>query len=313
MQQDIITIIGGTGFLGRYVVRQLAKAGYTVRVISRNPNAPDAQALKTSGDVGQIVLTGGNLADPQSLTGKIEGSHAVINLVGILYESGSQRFARLHAQGAEKLAQMAKNAGVKRFIHVSSLGVDKAHGSSYANSKMLGEKAVMAACPNATILRPSVVFGAEDNFFNQFAGMASLLPALPLIGGGGTKFQPVYAGDVAQAVEACLANDATAGRIFELGGPKTYTFRELLTYIMQTIHKERALVNVPFSVASALGTVLQHLPNPKLTRDQVQLLRYDNVVSPDALKLEDLGITPTAIETIVPTYLARFAPYKEAA
>ena len=313
MQQEIITIIGGTGFLGRHIVRQLAKAGYTLRVIARNPSAPDAQALKTCGDVGQIVLTSGNLTNPQSLVGKIEDSYAVINLVGILFESGSQRFARLHAQGAEKLAQMAASAGVPRFIHMSALGVDKAHGSSYANSKMLGEKAVLAAFNNATILRPSVVFGAEDNFFNQFASMASLLPFLPVIGGGATKLQPIYAGDVARAVEVCLANPATAGRIFELGGAKVYSFRELLAYILQVTHKKRALINLPFGLAAAIGSVVQHLPSPKLTRDQVRLLKYDNVVSDDALKLRDLGITPTTVESVVPQYLARFCPRKEAA
>ena len=313
MSQEIVTIIGGTGFLGRHIVRQLAKAGYTLRVIVRNPSSADAQALKTGGDVGQIVLTSGNLAYPQSLVGKVEDSFAIINLVGVLFESGSQGFSRLHAQGAEKLAQMAAAAGVPRLIHMSALGVDKAHGSTYANSKMLGEKAVLAAFNNATILRPSVVFGAEDNFFTQFASMAAFFPALPLIGGGNTKFQPVYAGDVARAVEICLANPATAGRIFELGGPKVYSFREILAYILQLMHKKRLLVSLPFSVASAIGSVAQHLPCPKLTRDQVRLLKYDNVVSSDALKLQDLGIMPTPVESIVPQYLARFCPRKEAA
>ena len=313
MPQEIVTIIGGTGFLGRHVVHCLAKAGYTIRIIARSPNSPDAKALRTSGDVGQIVLTSGNLADPQSLVGKVEDSFAIINLVGVLFESGAQRFSRLHAQGAEKLAQMAAAAGVPRLIHISALGVDKAHGSSYANSKMLGEKAVLSAFSHATILRPGVVFGPEDNFFNQFAAMAGFLPALPLIGGGTTRFQPVYVGDVARAIEVCLANPATAGRIFELGGPKVYSFRELLEYVLHTIGKHRLLVPLPFGIASVLGSVAQHLPSPKLTSDQVRLLKYDNLVSDDALKLQDLGITPTAVESIVPKYLARFAPRKEAA
>ena len=313
MPQEIVTIIGGTGFLGRHVVRQLARAGYSLRVIARSPSSPAAQSLKTAGDVGQIALTGGNLAQPQSLIGKIEDSYAVINLVGILFESGQQRFARLHAQGAERLAQMAAKAGVPRLIHMSSLGVDKAHGSSYANSKMLGEKAVLASYNGATILRPSVIFGAEDNFFNQFAQLACVLPALPLIGSGTTKLQPVYAGDVARAIEICLANPATQGRIFELGGPQVYSLRELIEYVMTVTRRKRLLVPISYPLASAIGAVAQNLPSPKLTRDQVTLLKYDNVVSGDALKLQDLGITPTPVESVVPGYLARFVSRKDAA
>ncbi|NBX03916.1 MAG: complex I NDUFA9 subunit family protein [Alphaproteobacteria bacterium] len=313
MHQDIITVVGGTGFLGRYVVAQLAKAGFTLRVIVRNTNSPAAQALKTSGDIGQIVLVSGNLARPESLKGKLEGSLAVVNLVGILAEGGSQKFARLHAQGAEKLAKMAKAAHVSRFIQVSALGVDKAHGSRYANSKMLGEQAVMAAFPDATILRPSVIFGAEDNFLNQFARMAAFSPALPLIGGGETKFQPVYAGDVARAIVACIINNATAGRLFELGGSETFTFRQLVEYVLEKIGKKRCLISIPFSIAGIMGAVMQHLPAPLLTRDQVQLLKYDNVVESGALKLTDLGITPTKLDAIASHYLARFNTHKEVA
>lgn len=311
MEQQIITIIGGTGFVGRYVVRQLARAGYTIRVIARSPNA--ALPLKTAGDVGQIVLIPGNLAKPESLVGKIEDSYAIINLVGILFEGGNQKFTKLHAQGAERLAQMASAAGVKRFIQVSALGVDKAGKSSYARSKLLGENAVRAAFPKATILRPSVIFGAEDNFFNQFARMALVSPALPLVGGGKTRFQPVYVGDVAEAIEACLINDDTAGMVYELGGPRVYSFRDLMEELLEYIHKKRALISLPFSLSSLMATGMELLPRPPLTRDQVRLLRYDNVVGPSALGFKDLDIEPTSIDAVVPEYLARYHPQKELA
>jgi NADH dehydrogenase len=304
MEQQVITVIGGTGFLGRYIVKLLAGAGYTVRVISRNPNA--ALHLKTAGDVGQVVLVSGNLGKPESLADKLKGSHAVINLVGILYESGSQRFSGLHTKGPETLAKLAKQAGVKRFIQISSLGIDKAVASRYAQSKLQGEKSLQAIFPEATILRPSVVFGPEDNFFNQFACMASLAPALPLIGGGKTRFQPVYVGDVARAVLACLRQDSTQGHTYELAGPQVYTFRQILQYIMNTIGKRRFLLPLPFPVASAMGAVAQWLPKPPLTLDQVRLLKYDNVASANALGFAQLGISPTAVEVIVPQYLLRF-------
>jgi uncharacterized protein YbjT (DUF2867 family) len=304
MSQRIVTVIGGTGFVGRYVVRLLARSGYTIRVIARNPDS--AMHLKTAGDVGQIVLMSGNLAKPETLAGKLDQSFALINLVGILFESGRQSFTHLHAQGAEKLAQMARAAGVARFVHMSSLGVDKATGSQYARSKMLGEKAVAAAFPEATILRPSVIFGPEDNFFNQFAHMASIAPVLPLIGGGKTRFQPVYVGDVAAAVEACLVRDDVQSQVFELGGPQVYTLREILEYTLRVTRKKRALMPLPFGIASGVGALGELLPRPPLTRDQIKLLKHDNVVSPNAKNFASLGITPTPVDVIVPEYLARF-------
>jgi uncharacterized protein YbjT (DUF2867 family) len=322
MDQKIVTIVGGTGFLGRYVVKHLAAAGYTIRVIARHPDA--GLHLKTSGGPGQIVLESGNLAYPESLQGKLDYSYAVINLVGILFEAKSalqliagffnldftkgrkQNFIRLHAQGAEKLAQMARDVGAQRFIHVSALAVDKAQGSHYARSKLLGEKAVLAAFPEATILRPSVLFGAEDNFFNQFARLASFLPVMPVIGGH-TRFQPVYAGDVAAAIEVCLAQPETEGKIFELGGPQVYTMREIIEYTLRAAHKKRPLINIPFPLATLKAAFLELLPRPLLTRDQVRLLKTDNVVSAHALTFANLGIAPTAVEMIVPEYLARFS------
>jgi len=309
MEQRVVTVIGGTGFVGRYVVKLLAMAGYTIRVIARRPDL--ARALKTSGNVGQIVLMSGNIAEPESLRGKIEDSYAVINLTGLMFESGKQSFFNVHERGAEKLAQMAKAAGVKHFIHMSALGVDKAHNSTYARSKLLGEKAVFAAFPEATILRPSVIFGPEDRFFNQFAAMASLSPALPLLGGGHTKFQPVYVGDVASAIAACITRPNTSGQIYELGGPHIFTFREILEYIMLVTGKQRRLIPIPLSMASLASFGFELLPQPPLTRDQVELLKYDNVVNAGAKTFGDLGINPTAVDVVVPESLSRF--HKKAA
>jgi NADH dehydrogenase len=305
MTQQIITIIGGTGFLGRYIVKRLAAAGHTIRIISRHPDA--ALHLKTAGHVGQIVLASGDITNPDTLTGKLDYSHAILNLTGIMFEGGRQNFDALHAHGAEKLAQMAKSLGIKRFIHVSALGVDKAAGSAYARSKVLGEKAVLAAFPDATILRPSVIFGAEDRFFNQFAAMAGLSPVMPLIGGGNTKFQPVYAGDVAKAIESCLMRPETAGKTYELGGPHVFTFRQILEYTMRKTGKHRRFMTISFNMASMMASVAQYLPYPfRFTADQVKLLEYDNVIIPGVSTFSDLGIKPTAIEMVVPEYLARF-------
>ncbi|MDX2074054.1 MAG: complex I NDUFA9 subunit family protein [Alphaproteobacteria bacterium] len=307
----IITIVGGSGFVGRYVVQQLAHAGYRVQVICRNPNA--ALALKTAGDPGQVVLTAGNIARPEALSGKLAGSYAVVNLVGVLFENGAQNFAALHAKSAEALAKLAKSAGAARFIHLSALGVDKAFGSEYARTKLVGEKAVTAAFTGATILRPSVIFGPEDHFFNQFAAM----PALPLIGGGKTRFQPVYVGDVAKAVLACLEQPESAGQLYELGGAKTYSFKALMDFVQEVLRVKKPMVKLPFGLAMLVAffaeTAYKLIPlirRPLLTRDQVRLLKYDNVVSADANTLTDLGVTPQPLETIVPRYLARFNPKK---
>lgn len=304
MRDKIVTIVGGTGFIGRYVVRLLASRGYVVRVIARNPD--NALHLKTAGDVGQVALLKGDLAKPESLQGKLDGSWAVVNLVGILYENSRQNFAALHTIGAEKLSQLAHHLGAERFVHMSSLGVDKVVKSKYARTKSMGEKTVLTAFPHATILRPSVVFGAEDQFYNNFAGMARVLPALPLIGGGLTRFQPVYVQDVARAVLAALELPDTHGRTYELGGPAIYSFKEILTYICNTIGYSPLLVNMPFGLMGFMAGFAEFLPNPPITRDQVTMLEMDNVLSPGAHKLAELGITPTAVEAVVPHYLARF-------
>ena len=302
MEQRVITILGGTGFLGRYVVQQLAQDGYRLRIISRNPN--NDLNLYTAGHVGQIALIAGDITKPESYVSSLAGSYAVVNLVGILFESGKQKFSTIHSLGAEKLAIAAQAAGVKRFIQISALGVEHEHGSNYARSKILGERAVLSAFPTATILRPSVIFGAEDNFFNKFAKMTNISPALPLISGGKTLFQPVYVADVAAAIKTCLAKDETQGQIYELGGLRTYSFKQILEYILKLTAKKRFLIPIPFGLASFIGKIAELFPHPMITSDQVKLLKYNNVVNHSAKTFAHLGITPTSAETIVPEYLA---------
>lgn len=304
MDQKLITLIGGSGFVGRYAVRELAKAGYRLRVVCRRPE--DAQHLTTAGDLGQIALMRGDMARPETVMNALKGADAVVNLVGILYERGSQRFNALHAQGAERIAQAVKQKGIPSLIHISALGVDRAIGSQYARTKMLGENAVRAAFPEATVLRPSVIFGTEDNFFNQFARMATLSPCLPLIGGGETLFQPVYVVDVAKAIRRCLEEPACRGKTYELGGPDVYTFRQLMQYILKVTGRKRCLVPIPFGIANVMAFFTERLPKPLLTRDQVRLLRYDNIVDSAALTFASLGMQPTPVELVVPEYLARF-------
>ncbi len=319
MQQRIVTLVGGTGFIGHYVVRLLAQNGYRIRVLARDPDR--SLSMKTYGDVGQIALVSADITKPTSLEHPIQGSYAVVNLTGILFESGRQSFAAVHAQGAERLAQIAKSQGVERLIHVSSLGVDKATTSKYARTKLTGEKAVMSAFPSATILRPSVVFGAEDGFFNKFASMAMISPMIPLVGGGHTKFQPVYVMDVAKAILAALEKPETAGQLYELGGPKVYSFKELMQFMLSTIQRKRCLMKIPSAGASVMGFVfdaipiLRHLPfleRMAVSRDQVRLLNYDNVVDANTKTFTDLGIAPESLEVIVPTYLKRFVPHNPA-
>lgn len=304
MQDNIITIFGGTGFVGRYVVRELAKTGALIRVVSRAPQR--GKELKTFGYVGQITLEKGSVLDRDSVARALENANIAINLVGILYERGHQRFSSVQAQGAERVAQAAKEARVERLVHMSALGVDKAGQSKYARSKLNGEKAVLAAFPDATVLRPGIIFGPEDDFFNRFASMAALLPVMPLIGGGRSRFQPIYAGDIALAVRAALGNPKTRGKTYELGGPSVYEFQQLLSYIMEETGHRRPFLPIPYSLASLIAAVAEWLPGrPPLTLDQVTLLKYDNVVSDDVLTLKDLGITPRSVEMICPGYLYR--------
>lgn len=306
----IVTVVGGTGFLGRYVVSGLAELGYRVQILCRHPE--QAYNLKTAGDPGQITARYADLSKPETLKGVFSGSFATINLVGLLFEKGSQNFSDIHNKGAELTAKFSYQEHVERFIHISSLGVDRATTSSYARTKYLGEQAVQDAFPGATILRPSVIFGAEDNFYNQFAKFFSLFPAFPLIGSGTAKFQPVYVADVADAILTCLEMDGTAGEVFELGGPEVQSFKEILHSIIETTGSKTRLFPLPSPIAKLKGRVLAQLaklpfaPTPVFTADQVRLLSYDNVVSGELPTLEDLDIYPAAPSAIVPEYLAHY-------
>ncbi len=301
---QLVTVFGGSGFIGRYVVRRLVRAGHRVRVAIRRPD--EGLFLKPFGAVGQIDLVQANVRDDASVARAVAGADAVINLVGILYEGGRQTFDAVQAEGAGCIARAAAAAGVARLIHISAIGAAADSPSEYAKAKAEGETAVREAFPTATILRPSVVFGAEDDFFNRFGRMARFAPALPLIGGGQTRFQPVFVDDVACAIFNALTREDAAGRTYELGGPKVYTFEEIMNLVLETTCRRRALVPVPFFAAKLLGSVLGLLPVPPLTRDQVVLLERDNVVGPGAPGLADLGVAPTPAEAVVESYLARY-------
>ena len=300
----LVTVFGGSGFLGRYVVRRLAASGARVRVAVRNPEA--AAFLTPLGDVGQIVPVQANIRDDATVARAIQGADAVINLVGILFERGRQTFRAVHVEGAERIAVAARDANIPTLLQISALAADPKAASHYAQTKAAGEAAVHAAFPTAVLLRPGVVFGAEDLFFNRFAALACLTPFLPLIGGGKTRLQPVAARDVADAIVCAL--DGHDGETIELGGPEIYTFRALMEAMLQTIERRRVLLPVPFAVARLAAFFLEFLPVPLLTRDQVRLLENDNVVRRSAKSFADLGIVPTPLEVALPNQLARFRP-----
>ena len=308
MSARLVTIFGGSGFIGRHLVRALAKEGWRVRVAVRRPDL--AGHLQPLGAVGQIHGIQANLRYRNSIARAIAGADAVVNLVGILTEGGRQKFQTVQAQGARFVAEEAAKAGITNFVQLSAIGASADSASEYARSKALGEAAVLAAVPTAVILRPSIVFGPEDKFFNRFANLARFTPALPLIGGGETKFQPVYVGDVAEAALRALNGGAKPGATYELGGPETRSFKELLEYILDVTGRKRMLVNLPFPVAKMQASVLELLPGKLLTVDQVTLLETDNIVGAAAKAegrtLEGLGIAPSNYEAIVPTYLYAF-------
>ena len=311
MTKGLITVFGGSGFLGKYVIRELVKQGWRVRVAVRRPHT--AQELKVIGNVGQVQLVQANLRFEKSVERAVEGSDAVINLVALLFEDGKQSFESLHVRGAEKLAKAAAAQGVTNFVQVSAIGADVESDSDYARTKAEGEATVRAAIPSADIMRPSIIFGAEDQFFNRFAAMTQIAPALPLLGGGDTKFQPVYVGDVAEAI-AKVAAQGTSGKTYELGGPRTYSFKELMQFMLETIDRKRVLAPVPWFVANIMGFAgeisgMAPFVKPFLTRDQVKNLKIDNVVADDALGFGELGIRLETVEAIVPTYLGRYRKY----
>lgn len=303
MNTKLVTVFGGSGFLGRHTVRALAKAGWRIKVATRHPGK--GFFLRPLGSVGQIDFVKCDVADAESVAAALMGASAVINLTGILFPSG-QSFEDVQADGAENIAKAAAAAGVASLVHVSAIGADAESASEYARTKAAGEQAMREAFPGAVILRPSIVFGPEDGFFNKFAAMARMLPVLPLAGGGHTRFQPVFVGDVAAAIVTALSSQAARGRTFELGGPSIYSFKELLQLILRETGRRRALIPLPFGLASVQAAFLQLLPKPVLTMDQVKLLKKDNVVAPTAAGLADLGITPTSVEAVVPSYLWRY-------
>ena len=304
----LVTVFGGSGFLGRYAVRALAKDGWRIRVAMRRPHL--APELRVMGDVGQIELHQANVRYPESIADSLSGADAVVNLVGVLYQSGKQSFQALQAHAARNIAKAAAAQGIARMIQVSAIGADADSPSAYARTKAAGEAAVRAAIPGSVILRPSIVFGEEDQFFNRFAGMAGLSPALPLIGGGKTLMQPIYAGDIGAAITVALSWPEAAGRTYELGGPAVYSFKTLMEIMLKEVGRRRLLVPVPFSVAEGLGVLGDAAAfmglEPPLTTDQVKLLRTDNVVAPGSATLADLQITPTALEAVLPSYLWKY-------
>lgn len=308
--QGLVTVFGGSGFVGSQVVRALAKSGYRVRVAVRQPNL--AYRMRMLGDVGQIEVIQANVRNAPSVARALEGAEAAVNLVGVLWESGRQQFQSLHAMGAKTVAEQAAAAGVKRLVQVSAIGANADSAAKYARTKAEGEAAVRAAFPTATIVRPSVVFGQDDKFFNKFGQLAASAPALPLVGGGATKFQPVFVGDVAAAIAKIIATPGAQGQTYELGGPAVYSFKELLELVLTETGRARALAPLPWPIAGLVGKLgdiqASILPlAPPLTTDQVALLKAgDNVVAPGAKGLSDLGIVPTAVEAVVPSYLYRY-------
>ena len=326
MSERIVTIFGGSGFLGRHLIQKLAHDGALIRATVRRPES--AGFLRPMGGVGQIALIQANVRDDESVARAIEGASEVVNLSGILVERGRQRFAEVHARAPGRIARAAAAAGVDKLVHISAIGADSMANSAYARSKAAGEQALREAYPNATILRPSVMFGPEDDFFNKFSALARISPVLPVffkmrqrpkfrieglylmpeIKAGATRMQPVHVSDVAHAVERVLSSGSGKcdGKTYELGGPTIYSFRELMELVARETQHKRLLVPVPYIAADVLGFVAQLLPEPPFTLDQAKMLRADNVVSEDALTLNDLGIAASPAELILPTYLHRF-------
>ena len=316
MRGELVTVFGGSGFVGRHVVRELAKRGARVRVAVRRPHL--AHFLRPLGVPGQIELRQANLRYRPSVADALEGATAAVNLVGLLAEVGPQKFSTLHVQGASSIAEFAAKRGIDRVVHVSAIGADPKAESRYARTKAEGEAAVRKLVPSATVLRPSIVFGPQDEFFNRFANMARYSPVLPSIGFGRTKFQPVYVDDVADAVCAALARPEAAGRTYELGGPEVYDFNALMKLMLKVIDRKRLLLPIPFFAAELMGLagdIVGALPliDPPLTRDQVLLLKHDNVVGASGEEglgtLADLGVRAETLEAILPTYLERFRKY----
>lgn len=305
MNAQIVTVVGGSGFVGRHVVKALCNAGYVVNVLCRDTIA--AAHLKTAGNVGQVVLQHADITRPETLAGKMAGSVAVVNLVSTLYSRGRQSFEALNVRGAKAVAEEAARVGASRLIHISALGVERSGDTRYGATKRAGEHEVKHTFPLATILQPSLIFGHGDGFFDRFSRMSLLAPALPLVGGGSTLFQPVYVEDVAQAVVAALKQPHTIGHTYALAGPRSYSFKQLLQMMMATTGRKRSLLPLPTSFASVMGFVCELLPfPPAITRDQVKMLKHDNVRVQGEQGFESLGMEPRALEPLLPEILARY-------
>ena len=307
----LVTIYGGSGFVGRYIARRLAQAGWRIRVAVRRPN--EAMHVKTYGVVGQVEPVFCNIRDDESVRSVLHGADAVVNCVGTFDRKGRNNFDAVQNEGAERIARLAAEEGIERLVHISAIGADADSDSIYARTKAQGEAGILEAFPKAVILRPSVIFGPEDNFFNRFAGMTRFSPFLPVVGGN-TRFQTVYVDDVAHAAAKGVMGEAAPG-IYELGGPDVNTFRELMQHMLKVVRRRRIIVNLPFWVASIMGGVMEFvqtislgLVSPQITRDQVRSLKVDNVVSEGAKGFADLGIEPTSLEAVLPDYLWRFRP-----
>ena len=296
--QKIIAIFGAGGFLGKHLMRQLTKLGYRVKVATRNPYQKGY--LKPLGNPGQIELFKTNIFNADDVKQVLKNCDLVINLVGILYETRKQKFNQIHSQFPYLLASLCSEIGIKNLIHISALGAGKISNSKYIQSKLQGEKCIQENFKSSVILRPSVVFGPEDKFFNTFATIAQFFPFLPLIGGGKTKFAPIYVGDVAKAIVKALELNNSKPKIYELGGPENYSFKELMEILLTEIKKKRFLIPIPFGAAKFQSYFLQMMPNPLLTPDQVELLKHNNIVSGDHPTLKDLGVTGTPIQSILP-------------
>ena len=302
--QKIIAIFGAGGFIGKYLIRELTKLEYRIKVATRNPYLKGY--LKPLGNPGQIELFKTNIFNSEDVKRVLKNCDFAINLVGILYETRKQKFNHVHSQFPYLLSCLCNEIGIKNLVHISALGIKERHPSEYMQSKFKGEKNIQETFKPSVILRPSLVFGPEDKFFNTFASIAQFSPFIPLIGGGKTKFSPIYVGDVAKSIVKALELNNSKPKIYELGGPENYSFKELMEILLTEIKKKRFLIPLPFSMAKFQSYFLQIMPNPLLTPDQVEMLKYNNIVSGDYPTLKDLGITGTAIQSILPKYIYRF-------
>ena len=304
MKQKIATIFGASGFIGRHLIRRLTKKDFRIIAATRSPYLHGY--LKPLGNPGQIDLEKVNISDEENLRTLVKNSDVVINLIGILHETKKQKFEDIHAKFPDLLSKLCNKLNIEKLVHVSALGINETVGSQYMQSKLKGEKNILNNFNHSVILRPSIIFGPEDKFFNQFASLAEFFPALPLIGRGLTYFQPIYVGDVAKSIMAVLEKEKINNNIYELGGPQTFTFKELMEILLKQIKKKRFLVPIPFSFAKFQAKILQLLPKPLLTTDQVEMLKYDNIVTNKYPTLKDLKINPKTIESVLPSYIWRF-------